>query len=164
MKDFIDFIIYEDKDDKFILRFNIKNSHVHGFTDKPPKTWKEVYKVYYSYSIIEYWKEEKQEHVIYEDNYDECSVLYDVWYNLQDICTSTFYGSENEYKFVPMSYGTTWIIKRPTNLLEWEFQLFQSHGIVNKGCCFSLDFKKMKELKDTIKEFLDCTLENSEGI
>lgn len=48
----MDFILKETDFCRILFRFYPKNTHVHGFTDIPPRTWKEVYKVYYSWAII----------------------------------------------------------------------------------------------------------------
>ena len=53
MKNKLDFIIDEDSQIyRTIFRIYPKSTTIHSFDENPPKTWKEVYKVYYSFAII----------------------------------------------------------------------------------------------------------------
>jgi hypothetical protein len=54
----IDFIIKEDKFDKIVFRFYPRLSSCHSFGDEPPKSWNNVYKVYYYYKILNIYKED----------------------------------------------------------------------------------------------------------
>ena len=49
----IDFILNERRGYRLIFRFYPKRSSCHSFNENPPKSWNEVYKVYYSYAILE---------------------------------------------------------------------------------------------------------------
>ena len=53
----IDFFIHDNIHEKLIFRFYPRQSHCHSFGDEPPKSWNEVYKVYYAYSIIQQYKD-----------------------------------------------------------------------------------------------------------
>lgn len=48
----LDFVLKERNGYRLIFRFYPKQSHCHSFNDKPPTSWNEVYKVYYSYAIL----------------------------------------------------------------------------------------------------------------
>ena len=48
----IDFVLEESDTAKLIFRFYPRRSSCHSFGDEPPKDWSDVYKVYYSYSVI----------------------------------------------------------------------------------------------------------------
>ena len=53
MKNKLDFIIDEDsRIYRKIFRIYPKSTTIHSFDENPPKTWKDVYKVYYSFAII----------------------------------------------------------------------------------------------------------------
>lgn len=57
MKKEWDYILKEDKYSITLLRIYPNQTRVHSFGNKPPKTWKQVYKVYYSWSIIKQYKD-----------------------------------------------------------------------------------------------------------
>lgn len=74
----IDFILYEDDYGKLIFRFYPRQSSCHSFNDEPPKSWKEVYKVYYNYGIIKQYKECSkciESVVLFHSDCDECSII-----------------------------------------------------------------------------------------
>jgi hypothetical protein len=73
MKKYIDFTIKYDKefDKKTIFRFHTASSHVHGFNEDCPNVWKDVYKVYYSWQVIEINK--TNEKILFDMSIDECS-------------------------------------------------------------------------------------------
>lgn len=51
MKKKFDFVLDDDPGiNRTILRFYPRHTHVHSFNDDPPKSWEEVYKVYYSWA------------------------------------------------------------------------------------------------------------------
>ena len=52
MKRKIDFVFEDEGRWRKVFRFYPRRSHVHGFDDKYPKNWKEVYKVYYAWSLL----------------------------------------------------------------------------------------------------------------
>ena len=58
MKKHFDFVLNDDPGfDKTIFRFYPRSSRVHSLYNTPPKDWEEVYKVYYSWSIIKQYYE-----------------------------------------------------------------------------------------------------------
>lgn len=79
MRKHVDFILVENGDDRILFRFYPKQSSCHSFGDDPPKTWDEVYKVYYAYSIFKQYRYgEGQPWETYEEftsNTDECSAI-----------------------------------------------------------------------------------------
>ena len=79
MKKKIDFNIYESDTYRMIFRFYPKQSHCHSFNNKPPKTWHDVYKVYYSWAILEQWKNEngdiEETVMLFTADCDECSII-----------------------------------------------------------------------------------------
>lgn len=170
MKKHIDFLIhsYNCDDDRLILRFYTKKSHVHGFGEEPPKTWKDVYKVYFAYSVLsqELWGTEWKTDVLYEEEADECSCLMDLSYVLGEIISGN--SKKEKYDLYPLGDGTSWHLiyhsqKSSFDLKpRWEFQLWQSW--VHKGYYFMLDENELVKLKDKIDEFLNYMIKHSEGI
>lgn len=92
----LDFVLKERNGYRLIFRFYPKQSHCHSFNDNPPTSWNEVYKVYYSYSILEEYDDihyltntESTDHdwnvrKVFEETCDECSIIDEVaFYCLQ---------------------------------------------------------------------------------
>jgi hypothetical protein len=75
MKKKIDFILQEDSSRKLVFRFYPQKSSCHSFDDNPPKTWDEVYKVYYRYSIFRTWKDDGYTDTLFSSGCDECSII-----------------------------------------------------------------------------------------
>lgn len=82
MKKKFDFVLSDDPGfNRTIFRFYPRRTHVHSFNDDPPKTWEEVYKVYYSWAIIrQYYNDNnkivpEKSMVLFEVHCDECSEI-----------------------------------------------------------------------------------------
>ena len=71
----IDFVLEESDTAKLIFRFYPRRSSCHSFGDEPPKDWNDVYKVYYSYSIIQVYKEDNWHKTLCNCHCDECSII-----------------------------------------------------------------------------------------
>ena len=134
-----DFILAEERanDERLIFRFNPDKSRCHSFNDDPPKTWKEVYKVYYTWSIFKEWNDGDRIPIFYID--DECSVLTELAYHIRvaiennkTITTIASFGQ-------PGSEWTLELIKGG----YMKFTVFEN--VFDKGCRFWL--KKDKALK-----------------
>ena len=82
MKRKIDFILYENDLEKIIFRFYPRQSSCHSFGDEPPKSWNEVYKVYYCYKILKYFKDDdgniEYYYILFDSECDECSAIGEV--------------------------------------------------------------------------------------
>ena len=75
----IDFTLYENDYSKIIFRFRPDLSNCHSHNDKTPKSWDEVYKVYYYYEIIKKYTDENRERtVLWKSGCDECSIINEV--------------------------------------------------------------------------------------
>ena len=86
----LDFMIREDEDLRIKFRFYPRSSHMHSFDENPPKTFKEVYKVYYAWCIMvshKYsWEEEWDPYERVFNMYcDECSALEYLRYSIQEV-------------------------------------------------------------------------------
>ena len=75
----MDFVLSEDEYDKTVFRFYPKASHMHGFDENPPASLDDVYKVYYSWGVIQYSKLDDGSwdsgNRIFFMDWDECSAL-----------------------------------------------------------------------------------------
>ena len=79
----IDFILKDNEFEKIIFRFYPRQSTCHSFGDEPPKSLNEVYKVYYYYRILRFWKEDdgtidRDYDVLFNSGCDECSIIDEV--------------------------------------------------------------------------------------
>lgn len=77
-KKHIDFVLYEDNYEKLIFRFYPRLSSCHSFDENLPTKWEEVYKVYYNYRILKFYKYDRGYDgydVLYDTRCDECSVI-----------------------------------------------------------------------------------------
>lgn len=106
----ISFILKEDKLSKLIFRFLPQLSSCHSFDNNPPKSWQEVYKVYYAYEIVEQWFDEGQnnEDVWFSTSFDECSVIDAVAKLIGQLGWSSFCSKT----FTPCGDGVQWKLQK----------------------------------------------------
>ena len=155
----IDFVLEENDTTKLIFRFYPRRSSCHSFGDEPPKDWSDVYKVYYSYSIIHVYKEDNWHKTLFNCHCDECSIIDEI----AEICKllaegkTVFKGENDGEKYtikllnnevIPFGMGTSWMISRRNNI--YEFRLFDWD---NTGYRFYL---KKDKLKAFGKYLSDC--------
>lgn len=181
----IDFIIHEDEDEKIIFRFYPRQSTCHSFVDEPPKNWNEVYKVYYYYRVLGFWKEEdgsidRDYDILFDSGCDECSDIDEVAY----VCSLLADGIEvykredgeeiqllNKEMF-PFGMGVSWTIsKHIRSSYDWEegepdithytFTLFDWW---NKGFKFTLEEKDIKTFGEYLKECCEYMLAHGDPI
>lgn len=164
MKRKLDYIIESDDDCRLIFRFYPRSSSCHSFNEEPPKSWGEVYKVYYSWAIlIQFFDEEgaiRCTKTVYSDDFDECS-------RIDEIATRCKYLSKGEEKVelehqgdkytidlldtnvIPIGMGTTWkISKREYNDIDYGHHisyLFEVWGYNEQGYRFYIPQEKIKE-------------------
>ncbi len=120
----LDFVLSEDEYEVIIFRFRPRQSSCHSFGDKPPKSWNDVYKVYYSYSIIKKYKDDRKHRILFDCSCDECSEIDEVaarclylandQTSVEVKCpdieeTRTIQLLNNEIH--PIGYGVSWDIK-----------------------------------------------------
>lgn len=89
----LDFELKRDEDSILKFRFYPKSSHMHGFDEEPPKTFDDVYKVYYTWGIFrsqnlacpdepdEWTAFQRMFHIAY----DECSALETLEYGIRHV-------------------------------------------------------------------------------
>ena len=134
----LDFVLSEDEHEVVIFRFRPRQSSCHSFVDKPPKSWDDVYKVYYSYSIIKKYKDDHKHRTLFDCYCDECSII-------DEIATRCLYlaNGQSSVEFTcpnndevitvqllnneihPIGYGVSWDIKFQYNaywitLFNWD--------------------------------------------
>ncbi len=78
MSKHFDFVLEEGTSKRILFRFYPKRSSCHSFDDDPPKTWQDVYKVYYTWAILEQYR--YGENDIWDTKakfevWDECSAI-----------------------------------------------------------------------------------------
>ena len=78
----IDYIIEQEDNERLIFRFYPRQSSCHSFGDELPKSWSDVYKVYYSYAVIKQWKfnpeYQWESEIMFYEHCDECSEIDEV--------------------------------------------------------------------------------------
>ena len=158
----IDFIIKQSDDERLIFRFYPRQSSCHSFGDEPPKSWSEVYKVYYSYAVIKQWKfnpeDQWDSEIMFYENWDECSIIDEVGQRCLLLANGTevFRRKDNreirllDKPIIPLGMGTNWTISKNT-YTDWEetdkeytYYKFTLFDYFDKGFRFNIDEKDIK--------------------
>ena len=166
----IDFILHENADEALIFRFRPRCSKCHGYGDKKPTNWDEVYKVYYSYSIIRRNKYLNREAIVFDCVFDECSVINEVSKRIKLILQGKKTLIENhkgdEYiinllneEIYPAGDGVTWMIKESGLPDIYCFILWNYN---NQGYRFLLNKYKMKKFGEYLSKCCEYMLTHSE--
>lgn len=126
----ISFVLKEGQFSKLIFRFLPQLSSCHSFDDNPPKSWQEVYKVYYAYEIVEQWSDEDQnnEGVWFSTSFDECSVIDTV----ADFIGHLDWKSFCSQTFMPYGDGVQWKLQKrrhPYQGLGIKFELWKRNNM-----------------------------------
>jgi len=173
----IDFILENEKFDgrRLIFRFYPRQSSCHSFGDEPPKNWDDVYKVYYSYAIINQWKFDSEDQwrseIFFREGCDECSIIDEVGHRCLLLADGVeVFKRENgteiqllDQMILPFGMGTNWTISKHTYTTygwneedEDEVQTYYTFTLFdwwNKGFKFTL---KDNQLKDFGEYLLEC--------
>ena len=165
MKKKIDFIFEDSGNNRKIFRFYPRRSHVHGFDDECPKNWKEVYKVYYAWSVIwQYrWDDsyEWDSRTCFEMECDECSELVYLKDHILNL-------KPNETVDIPSLSAALWRIKFFAGDLHrrirpyYEFTVWERYS--GRACCFWLSRKETRQFVKYLDYVQDYMLEHSEPI
>ena len=181
----IDFVLFEDDDEKIVFRFYPRQSSCHSFGDEPPKNHNDIYKVYYYYRILRFWKEEdgsidRDCIELFDSDCDECSIIDEIG----DRCLLLADGIEvfkredgKEIKLLnqscyPFGMGVEWTItKHVRSAFDWEngasdvitytFTLFNWW---NKGFKFILKEKDIKVFGEYLQECCNYMLTHGDPI
>ena len=143
--------------------FYPKESHMHGFHDEPPKTFKEVYKVYYSWAIE---KTEGSHPVVWQVQFsigcDECSALT----CLSEVIRQCIREKKDKRCLTAGQEGSDWhlfFIKRGFYpVARVGFYVFSN--FTNKGYRFYLEAERAEQFADFLDEVNNHMLENGEPI
>lgn len=171
MKRKMDFTLMESDYRKVIFRFYPRQTFVHGFSDYCPKTWKEVYKVYYSFAIIQYHKDdngniesESADRLLYM-YCDECSQIP----NLKAIIE--YIMDNDDYVFDEPTFGQPaidWKISKRKGVYKWKgnepyeyynFEMFDNW--LNVGYRFILNRKEVEEFCKYLDKINQYALDHS---
>ena len=161
-----DFIISNNGYYTKIFRFIPENTHVHSFNDNPPKDWKNVYKVYYSWQIIIKDNEDNEEEILLDFVCDECSEIP----NLHGIIEHVIKTGET---FDYPTFGqpaADWTIKKVTGTDALKEKPYEYYDFCVFNNCSGQGFKFILNKEETLKfcEYLDSinqyALEHGEGI
>ena len=141
--------------------FYPKESHMHGFHDEPPKTFKGVYKVYYCWAI-EKTKGPHPAKVLFGIGCDECSILTKLPYVIR-YCLA----NKQDQRATSMGQdGSDWrlfYLKRDhmsTDAID--FCVWSNFS--GKGYRFILEAEEAKAFADFLDEVNKYMLENGEPI
>lgn len=180
----IDYILEEKNNQRLIFRFYPRRSSCHSFNENPPKSWNEVYKVYYSYAVIRQYKfkydYEWESFVIFEETCDECSIINEVASRCRLLSEGQKTYTYDNYTFDllgeinPPGMGTSWIISK-TKLYEhhtdnlnkaveipaYDFMLFTYQG---KGTRFTVKERQMKDFGEYLNHCCEYMLKHGESI
>ena len=182
-KKHIDFII-TDRDKKRMIRFYPRESRMHHFGDEPPKNFDDVYKVYYSWAILESYPETVEEsgeekwgrfRKVFSMPFDECSCI---GAGLEAAVKLVMDHRRKEYRVLSSGWpGSVWRITRMDGTeLDLEenggktlrdndtfvFEVFDNDS--DRGYRFSLNRRQAEGFRKYVKEVNAHMFENSEPI
>lgn len=179
----LDYIIESDDDCRLVFRFYPRSSSCHSFNEEPPKSWGDVYKVYYSWAIlIQFFDEEgaiRYTKTVYKDDFDECS-------RIDEIAARCKYLAKGKEKIelehqgdkytvalldtnvIPIGMGTTWkILKREYNDIDYGYHisyLFEVWGYNEQGYRFYISQERIQDFGEYLQMCCDYMLEHGEPI
>lgn len=169
----IDFVLYENYREKVVFRFYPRKSSCHSHNDAPPKEWKDVYKVYYAYSIFRQYKDSHRNYMLLSCNCDECSVIDEVAAR----CTYLAEGKKSvdllhphtgklrtieflDKEMRPIGYGISWTIRELWDD-NFELSLFKWD---DTGVRFNLTKTKMYEFGKYLNDCCEYMLAHGDPI
>ena len=166
----IDFVLGESDTSKLIFRFYPRRSSCHSFGDEPPKDWNDVYKVYYSYSVIEFDKEDNWHKTLFNCHCDECSIIDEIAERCKLLAEgkTVFKGKHDGEKYTikllnnevyPFGMGVSWTISRHNT--TYEFRLFDWN---NTGYRFCLEKYKLKAFGEYLNKCCEYMLAHGDPI
>lgn len=169
-----DFVIDNWGDDyKTIMRWYPSTTHVHSFNDNPPDTWEKVYKVYYSWSILTHFYNDKGEIIpeytkkMFEMSCDECSRFPELANIIREIMKT---GKEFNYPTLGQP-AADWHIWKETGIRAWKnnepfeyyhFEVFDN--FYNNGFQFTLTKEETENFCDWLDKINEIALKNGEPI
>ena len=172
-KKHIDFQILDSSKIKVIMRFYPRRSNMRGFNEEVPKSFDEVYKVYYSWAILESrnmaWEDEEPRwgkyKKVFSMNWDECSVIFEV---LSGAIKSVIEEKEKHLGLVSLGQPSSeWILEYhevadlfKENLRDWvSFMVFNNW--TSKGYRFNLGIDAVEDFKNYLNDINSYMLRHS---
>ena len=161
----IDFMLEENEDRKLLFSFFPEESAMHGFADKAPKKFSEVYKVYYSWAIRQADNESFTGEPVwgkYEDVFamhvDECSALL----GIEDLLHDAAEEKPKELRVMSIGQpGSEWVVTY-RNVEGYErFTIHVWNNYTDKGFRFSLPPLKFREFARYIRGINEYMLAHS---
>jgi len=181
-KKYLDFVLKEGKDVygykyKRIFRFFPRESTCHSFNDEPPKSRDEVYKVYFSWVIMDKQSNPKKEDKIWFGcDWDEGSVIdtiASVCKYLSEGKTEIIREYESETYSIPLlnkeitpsGDGISWTIEKHYNIFTENYMYcFQVFNMDNVGYRFLLSEERVKEFGEYLDFVCDYMVEHGDPI
>ena len=177
-KAMLDFVLRDDSSRKIVFRFYPKASHMHSFDDKPPMSLQDVYKVYYSWGIVQAWKHENGSRTGYQRIFymscDECSVLEYLEYAIRNIIR---YKKRRTSLLSLGQPGSMWTIMYYPHRVQdedtGEWHIDPTNGVLafevfdnwtNLGYKFDLELSEALDFCDYLHDVNQHMLENGEPI
>ena len=174
MKRKIDFILNEGCYERYIFRFHPRISHCHSFNDNPPKSWSEVYKIYFSYSIVYQQLDKegqvKRDKTIWSVDCDEDSLFDTVAYACDRISKGLYYEIRGEdewryflnYTYTSFGHGVSWRIEEvEENYPLYRFLMTKSNGV---SYVFYLSDEKAADFGQFLTHCCDYMVKHGEPI
>lgn len=152
----IDYIIEQSDDERLVFRFYPRQSSCHSFGNEPPKSWSEVYKVYYSYAVIKQWKfnpeDQWESEIMFYEHCDECSDIDEVGERCLLLADGyeTFEREDGERiqllnkSMRPFGMGTEWTISKRFCVMTGNYYDFVLFDYSDKGFRFTINEKDIK--------------------
>ena len=171
----IDFVLEEDDFEKVVFRFYPRQSSCHSFGDEPPKSHEDVYKVYFYYKVIKYYKDDdgniETYYILFDSECDECSLIGEVAARLKYLSedkkevtvnyhNTTYTVQLLDNEIFTAAYCVRWNIKEHSDC--YKFELFRTHDDV--GYRFWLDKEKAYEFGAYLNYCCEYMLEHGDPI
>ena len=151
------FLLKRNENETIGFRFFPERSHVHGFGDECPKTWDEVYKVYYDWSIYMTDLDKRSSFYVW----DEGSALADIAAAITKLAAAD---KTDSASFNAFGDGADWDIRyfvnKECDMHSFEFGVWNHH----RGFRFYLDRDDALRFAAFIRKTLAYMLEHSEPI
>ena len=153
---------------RLIFRFYPRASSCHSFNDELPKSWDEVYKVYYAWAIFEQNKcgEKIYSKKLFDSRCDECSILDQIAFVCDKLAHEIYKEKVNgetwnylNETFNPFGMGIFWEIKDCSS--TYEFRMWDWFGV---GYRFYIDKQRVGEFGRFLSDCCEYMLEHGEPI
>lgn len=173
----LDFVIYDNGSERVIFRFYPRQSSCHSFDENLPKSWDDVYKVYYAYAIIHqhqfYGDKDWKSKVVFKCSCDECSRIDEVGFALKDLAKGITYREVDfdddifhikylDRPIAPFGYGVSWTIRRSEYTDDLYF--LELWGPMNTGYKFALDKTQLMPFGNYLLECCEYMLAHGDPI